>query len=262
MPWAGPDGGGCRLALAAPVAQGIERRPPEPEAQVRILPGAPTARTMAAMSDPRQMHAPSGFHEDRPLDRADLLEDPIALFRRWLADAEGAGVPLPNAMAIATADARGRPSVRHVLLRGVDESGFQFFMNRESRKGRQLAENPWAGIVFLWKELDRQVHVCGPVRELGGDESDVYFATRPRDAQLGAWASAQSTAISGREELDIAMAEAAARFPDAVPRPPRWGGYVVRPDTIEFWQGRRHRLHDRFLYTAAPSGWRIERLAP
>ena len=163
-------------------------------------------------------------------------------------------MPLPNAMAIATADARGRPSVRHVLLRGVDERGFQFFTNRESRKGRQLAENPWAGLVFLWKELDRQVHVSGPVSELGDDESDAYFATRPRDAQLGAWASAQSTAIGGREELDVAMAEAAARFPDEVPRPPHWGGYVVRPDTIEFWQGRRHRLHDRFLYTAALIG--------
>jgi len=217
---------------------------------------------MAAMSDPRQMHAPSGFHEDRPLDRTDLLDDPIDLFRRWLGDAEGAGVPLPNAMAIATADGRGRPSVRHVLLRGVDERGFQFFTNRESRKGRQLAENPWAGLVFLWKELDRQVHVTGPVSELGDEESDEYFATRPRDAQLGAWASSQSTPIGGREELDVAMAAAAARFPDEVTRPTHWGGYLVRPDTIEFWQGRRHRLHDRFLYTAASSGWLIERLAP
>ena len=217
---------------------------------------------MAAMSDPRQMHAPSGFHEDRPLDRADLLEDPIELFVRWLGDAEAAGVPLPNAMAVATADVHGRPSVRHVLLRGVDERGFQFFSNRESRKGRQLAENPWAGVVLLWKELDRQVHVGGPVQELGDDESDAYFASRPRDAQLGAWASAQSTVIGGREDLDAALAEAAERFPGEVPRPPHWGGYLVRPDTIEFWQGRRHRLHDRFLYTAAPTGWRIERLAP
>ncbi len=162
----------------------------------------------AAMSDPRAMHAPSGFHEDRPLERDDLLEDPIAQFRRWLGDAEGAGVPLPNAMAIATADARGRPSVRHVLLRGVDERGFQFFTNRGSRKGRQLAENPWAGIVFLWKELDRQVHVEGPVIALPDEESDAYFASRPRDAQLGAWASAQSEPIAGRDTLEVALAEA------------------------------------------------------
>jgi pyridoxamine 5'-phosphate oxidase len=217
---------------------------------------------MAAMSDPRAMHAPSGFHEDHPLERDDLLGDPIAQFRRWLGDAEGAGVPLPNAMAIATADARGRPSVRHVLLRGVDDRGFQFFTNRASRKGRQLAENPWAGIVFLWKELDRQVHVEGPVSELPDEESDAYFASRPRDAQLGAWASAQSEPISGRGILEVALAEAGARFPDVVARPPHWGGYLVRPETIEFWQGRRHRLHDRFRYRASTTGWRVERLAP
>jgi pyridoxamine 5'-phosphate oxidase len=208
------------------------------------------------------MHAPSGFHDDRPLDREDLAVDAIEQFRRWLRDAETAGVPLPNAMALATADASGRPSVRHVLLRGVDERGFQFFTNRRSRKGRQLAENPWAGLVFLWKELDRQVHVEGPVSELDDDESDAYFATRPRDAQLGAWASAQSEPIEGRAALDAAIADAEARFPDAVPRPPHWGGYLVRPTTVEVWQGRRHRLHDRFRYTADGAGWRIERLAP
>jgi pyridoxamine 5'-phosphate oxidase len=165
-------------------------------------------------------------------------------------------------MAVATADAAGRPSVRHVLLRGVDEHGFQFFTNRQSRKGRQLAENPWAGLVFLWKELDRQVHAAGPVDVVPDDESDAYFASRPRDAQLGAWASAQSTVIEGREELEARMAEMAARFPGEVPRPPHWGGYRVRPETIEFWQGRRHRLHDRFLYSAGPTGWLVRRLAP
>ena len=219
------------------------------------------------MSDPRQMHAPSGLHEDRILERADLLDDPIEQFRRWLADAEAAGVALPNAMALATADARGRPSVRHVLLRGVDRRGFQFFTNRESRKGLQLGENPWAALVFLWKELDRQVHVGGPATPVSEDESDAYFASRPRDAQLGAWASPQSTAIAGREALEARMAEMSARFPDVVPRPPHWGGYLVRPETLEFWQGRRHRLHDRFLYTGEPDGgsgasWTIERLAP
>jgi pyridoxamine 5'-phosphate oxidase len=214
------------------------------------------------MTDPRRMRAPSGFHSDRPLEREDLLPDPIAQFRRWLADAEAAGIALPHAMALATAGADGRPSVRHVLLRGVDERGFQFFTNRRSRKGRQLAENPWGGLVFLWKELDRQVSVTGPVEPLPDDESDAYFAGRPRDAQLGAWASAQSSAIDGREALDDAVAQADARFPAEVPRPPHWGGYVLAPHTIEFWQGRRHRLHDRFVFTAEPDGWRIDRLAP
>ncbi|MEX1263966.1 MAG: pyridoxamine 5'-phosphate oxidase [Actinomycetota bacterium] len=214
------------------------------------------------MSDPRMMQAPSGFHEDRPLRRSDLLDDPIEQFRRWLGDAEAAGVPLPNAMAIATADARGRPSVRHVLLRGVDERGFQFFTNRESRKGRELAENPWAGLVFLWKELDRQVHVTGPVSLLSDGESDEYFATRPREAQLGAWASEQSTVIAGHDVLDARSAEMSERFPAEVLRPPNWGGYLVRADTVELWQGRHHRLHDRFLFTAESAGWRIERLAP
>jgi len=215
-----------------------------------------------AMTDPRQMGAPSGFHDDRPLERDDLLPDPIEQFRRWLADAETAGVALPNAMAVATADADGRPSVRHVLLRGIDERGFQFFTNRRSRKGRQLAENPWAGLVFLWKELDRQVSVTGPVETLPDLESDAYFGGRPRDAQLGAWASEQSSVIEGREVLDDAVAQAEARFPGEVPRPPHWGGYVLEPHTIEFWQGRRHRLHDRFAFTAQPDGWRIDRLAP
>lgn len=152
--------------------------------------------------------------------------------------------------------------MRHVLLRGVDERGFCFFTNRESRKGRQLAENPWASLVFLWKELDRQVLVAGPVAPLSDEESDAYFARRPRDAQLGAWASPQSAPIADRAELEARLAEAAARFPGSVPRPPYWGGYVVKAETIEFWQGRLHRLHDRFLFTAEGGGWRVERLAP
>ena len=250
---------------AAPVAQGIERRPPEPEAQVRILPGAPRGRTMPTMTDPRDMRAPTGFHDDHPLDRADLDDDPIEQFRRWLADAEAAGTPLPNAMALATAGADGKPGVRHVLLRGVDERGLTFFTNYDSRKGRQLAENPWAALVFLWKGLDRQVHVSGRVTRVEEAESDAYFATRPREAQLGAWASPQSQALGDRGELDRRLAEVDARFPGDVPRPPFWGGFRVRPDSIEFWQGRHHRLHDRFLYSADPAdptGWRVERLSP
>jgi pyridoxamine 5'-phosphate oxidase len=215
------------------------------------------------MTDPRAMSAPTGFHEDRPLDREDLFEDPLAQFRAWLEAAEAAGEALPNAMAVATADAQGRPSVRHVLLRGLDDRGFSFYTNRESRKGRQLAENPHAALVFLWKVLDRQVNVTGVASTLPDEESDAYFAARPRDARIGAWASAQSTAIDGRTDLDERVRAAEGRYAGAdVPRPPYWGGYVVRPETIEFWQGRTHRLHDRFLYTLGEAGWRIERLSP
>jgi pyridoxamine 5'-phosphate oxidase len=218
--------------------------------------------TIAPMTDPRDIRAPSGFHDDDPLEREDLLDDPVEQLRAWLADAEAAGVPLPNAMALATADTDGNPSVRQVLLRGLDERGLVFFTNHESRKGRELAENPSAGLVFLWKELDRQVSVRGSVEPVGEEESDAYFATRPRDAQLGAWASRQSSILTDRHELDAAVAAAEARFPAAVPRPPYWGGYLVKPDAFEFWQGRQHRLHDRFCYRREPDGWRIERLSP
>ena len=218
---------------------------------------------MARMSDPRGMNAPSGFHDDVPLRREDLLDDPIEQFRRWLGDAEAAGIPLPNAMAVATADAEGRPSVRHVLLRGVDERGFTFFTNYDSRKGRQLAENPHAGLVFLWKLLDRQVNATGTAERVDPAESDAYFATRPREARLGAWASAQSSVLESREELERGVAEADERFAGIeVPRPPNWGGFLVRPDTVEFWQGRRSRLHDRFRYAREDGRWRVDRLSP
>ena len=216
------------------------------------------------MTDPRMIQAPSGFHEDRPLRRADLLPDPIEQFRRWLADAEAAGVPLPNAMALATADADGRPSVRHVLLRGLDGRGFVFNTNRTSGKGRDLEANPHAGLVFLWKQLDRQVCVAGDVLRTAEEEDDAYFATRPREAQLGAWASRQSAPIEDREALEARLTEMADRFEGAeVPRPQFWGGYRVVPRSIEFWQGRRHRLHDRFRYTRDEGGgWRLDRLSP
>jgi pyridoxamine 5'-phosphate oxidase len=211
------------------------------------------------------MQAPSGFHPNRALDARDLLDDPTDLFSRWLADAASSSVPLPNAMAVATADRDGRPSVRHVLLRGVDGRGFTFYTNYASRKGRQLQENPSAGLVFLWKELDRQVSVTGSVERTSDAESDAYFAERPRDAQLGAWASEQSTPILAREHLDDRLATYATRFgAGEVPRPEWWGGFRVVPDAVEFWQGRRHRLHDRFRYERSDtsSGWRVERLAP
>ena len=218
------------------------------------------------MDDLVRMQAPGGFHPDRSLDLDDLLDDPIAQFRAWFDDADAEGVPLPNAMALATADAEGRPSVRHVLLRGVDERGFVFYTNRESRKGAELDANPWAGLVFLWKELDRQVTVTGHVGSVSEEESDAYFATRPRDAQIGAWASPQSRPIPDRATLSHAVADVDRRFEGReVPRPPHWGGYRVFPLAIEFWHGRAFRLHDRFRYerdAGEPTGWRVERLAP
>ena len=215
------------------------------------------------MTDPRTIMAPSGFHEDTPLRRGDLDPDPIEQFGRWLADAEAAGVPLPNATALATADADGFPSVRHVLLRGLDERGFVFNTNRSSRKGRELEANPHAGLVFLWKRLDRQVCVQGDVLRTGDEEDNAYFATRPREAQLGAWASRQSSVLEDRTELEARLSETTLRFAgEEVPRPPFWGGYRLAPRSVEFWQGRRHRLHDRFRYVRDGGGWRIERLSP
>jgi pyridoxamine 5'-phosphate oxidase len=207
-----------------------------------------------------------GTHEHRRLRRSDLLDDPIDQFLVWLADAEAEGIQLPNAVALATADEEGRPSVRHVLLRSADGRGFVFYTNRGSRKGQQLAENPHAAIVVLWRELDRQVSVTGRVEGIADDESDAYFATRPRGAQIGAWASPQSGVLADRDELERRVAEIEARFAGAdVPRPSHWGGYRLEPDSIEFWQGRAFRLHDRFRYerdAAVPTGWHVDRLAP
>jgi pyridoxamine 5'-phosphate oxidase len=201
---------------------------------------------------------------DRPLTEADLLEDPIEQLGAWLSDARDASLVLPEAMALATADAEGRPSVRHVLLRGLDERGLVFYTNYDSRKGSDLTENPHAAVVFLWRELDRQVSVRGSVERTSAEESEAYFATRPREARLGAWASMQSRPVGTREELDARYRELEERFAgDDVPLPPHWGGFRIRPEVFEFWKGRIHRLHDRFRYTRAASGvWAIERLYP
>jgi pyridoxamine 5'-phosphate oxidase len=194
----------------------------------------------------------------------ELSRDPIEQFRRWYDDAEAEDIPMANAMALATADADGRPSIRHVLLRGFDDRGFVFYTNHGSRKARQLSVNTAAALVWLWKELDRQVSVSGTVERVAGEESDAYFASRPREAQIGAWASRQSEVIDDRRVLEEAVTSFERRFGGApVPRPPHWGGYRLAPTEVEFWQGRAFRLHDRFRYLREPDGgWRIDRLSP
>jgi pyridoxamine 5'-phosphate oxidase len=222
------------------------------------------------------------------MSRNDLEPDPLAQFDKWFAQAEdtrfspsrlrrigigfykwvqlafGAAPVDVNAMALATADKDGRPSVRMVLLKGIDERGFVFYTNYESRKGQELSENPHGALVFYWSDLERQVCITGQISKLPREESQAYFRTRPKPARLAAWASKQSTAISSRRELEERWQQAAAKYPgDHVPLPPFWGGYVLAPTRIEFWQGRLNRLHDRFCYTKQSDGrWSLERLAP
>jgi pyridoxamine 5'-phosphate oxidase len=197
------------------------------------------------------------------IDAADLLPDPLAQVARWLDEARAAGLELPEAMTLATADAEGRPSARTVLLKGVDADGFRFFTNTESRKAGDLAANPHAALVFHWA-LDprRQVTVAGTVEPLPREESEAYYRTRPLGSRLGAWASRQSTVVPGREALERAFAEAEAAYGDDPPLPPWWGGYLLTPDRVELWQNRENRLHDRFRYTREDGSWRLERLAP
>ena len=198
------------------------------------------------------------------MEAADLLPDPMAQFRRWLDEARAAGVALPEAMTLATAGADRLPSARMVLLKGAEEDGFRFFTNTESRKGRELAENPHAALVFHWtQEPRRQVTVAGPVEPLPRAESEAYFRTRPLGSRLGAWASRQTTVIPGRAALDRAFAAAEAEHGEDPPLPPWWGGYLLVPARLEFWQNRPDRLHDRFRYTREAGGaWIVERLAP
>jgi pyridoxamine 5'-phosphate oxidase len=192
------------------------------------------------------------------------MSDPLQRFRDWHAQAAAAGVTLPEAMTLATADEAGRPSARTVLLKGVDERGFVFFTNYESRKGRELLANPHAALVFLWHtEPRRQVLVTGRVERVPREESEAYFATRDAGSRLGAWASRQSSALTSRADLERAFAEAEERFDDDVPLPDWWGGYVLRPETIEFWEGRPNRLHDRVRYSRSEDGsWREALLSP
>jgi len=221
------------------------------------------------------------------LERSGLAADPFVQFQHWFADAEVAGggggwfrrVGIafykafltmvggrsvdPNAMTLATVDAAGRPSARTVLLKGLDPRGFVFFTNYESRKGRELTGNPHAALVFYWKDLERQVCIAGQVEKVSAAESETYFKSRPRGSRIGAWASDQSAPIPGRAFLEQKWKEIEARFPGDVPLPPFWGGYVLKPERMEFWQGRPSRLHDRFSFTrASDGGWKVERLSP
>jgi pyridoxamine 5'-phosphate oxidase len=197
------------------------------------------------------------------LDESQLLPEPMAMFRAWLEQAIAAEPLEPTAMTLATASPEGRPTARVVLLKGCDD-GFVFFTNYGSRKARELAANPWAALVFYWPALDRQVRAEGRVERTSSAESAAYFARRPQPSQLGAWASRQSAPIAGRAELERRLAEVAERFAGGeVPAPEFWGGYRLRPEQVEFWQGRPSRLHDRLLYRrGAEGGWVIERLQP
>jgi pyridoxamine 5'-phosphate oxidase len=197
------------------------------------------------------------------MDAADLLPDPLEQFARWLDDARAGGLELPEAMTLATADAEGRPSARTVLLKGVDEDGFRFFTNTESRKAGELAANPAAALVFHWPlEPRRQVTVAGVIEPLSREEAEAYFRTRPLGSRLGAWASRQSTVVADRDALERAFAEVEAAYGDDPPLPPWWGGYLLTPDRVEFWQNRPNRLHDRFRYAREGGSWVLERLAP
>lgn len=197
------------------------------------------------------------------LRRDDLASDPIEQFKVWLDEAIAAELPEPTAMTLATCNAKGAPSARTVLLKVVDERGFSFFTNYQSEKARDLAENPRAALVFHWTGLERQVTIRGMVEKLGGAESEIYFQSRPRASQVGAWASVQSSIVEDREILEWRFAEADARFEgESIPKPPNWGGYVVHPHYVEFWQGRPSRLHDRLRYHREGSEWSIDRLSP
>ena len=201
------------------------------------------------------------------LAETDLAAEPVGQFARWFREAGRAGVAEPNAMVLSTAGADGRPSSRTVLLKGYDRRGFVFFTNYGSRKGSELAANPYAALLFPWVTLARQVIVQGRVEKVGRDETAAYFRTRPHGSQLGAWASEQSSPVSGREVLEQRYADLERRYPEGegVPVPPFWGGYRVVPESVEFWQGRANRLHDRLRFQRAgdrAGGWLVERLSP
>jgi pyridoxamine 5'-phosphate oxidase len=204
----------------------------------------------------RQEYMRAGLHE------ADLAADPLVQFGNWFAETLRCGIALPNAMTLATATNKGRPSARTVLLKGFDARGFVFYTHYRSRKGREIEENPRAMLLFCWTELERQIGIEGGVTRVSVEESDEYFASRPLGSRLSAIVSAQSEPVPDREVLETALEEASKRWRDSPPRPEHWGGYRLAPERFEFWQGRQDRLHDRLCYRKALGGWKIERLAP
>lgn len=211
----------------------------------------------------RSTHARKEY-EQGALDEATVDRHPIRQFAVWYDAAVAAGVPEPEAMTLSTATPDGRPSARIVLLRGFDDRGFCFFTNYESRKGRELGENPWAALTFHWAILERQVRIEGRVERTTASESDAYFASRPSTSRIGAWSSPQSDVIADRAALEDLFARFREAHPidSAIPRPEHWGGYRLVPERIEFWQGRPSRLHDRLRYRSGPGAWIVERLAP
>lgn len=234
------------------------------DARIRTMEGE-WGRTMGDASDiGRTVAALRRDYALMGLDEGDVDADPIVQFTRWFEQALAGEITEPNAMTVATATRDGVPSARMVLLKGFDACGFVFYTNYESQKGRELAENPIAALVFHWVELHRQVRVAGAVEKVSIEESDAYFQSRPRGSRLGAWVSRQSSVLSGREELEARLAALTKAYGEGdIPLPPYWGGYRVIPASVEFWQGRPSRLHDRLRYTREPDGsWRIERLSP
>lgn len=202
-------------------------------------------------------------YKQRSLDLADLAVNPILQFKKWFEEALEAQVNEPNAMNLATASPQGIPSNRIVLLKGVDDRGFTFFTNYLSHKGQSLTANPFAALTFFWPELERQIRIEGKVTKLSVDESESYFNSRPRESQIGAWASEQSRPILNRNELENRFAQLLERYKNQnIPKPPHWGGFLIEPNLIEFWQGRPSRLHDRFEYKKQDNAWFIQRLQP